>query len=373
MKIAFDAKRIFFNYSGLGNYSRNTLEILTSKNKELEFLLYTPKTRLHQDLKFMELYANIQVKTPTTLLSKLFNFLWRIHFINNQLEKDQVDIYHGLSNELPFGLKNKKIKSVVTIHDLIFLRYPFQYKLVDRIIYNIKSKYACNNADKIIAISEQTKNDIINYYGINPKKINVVYQSCHSEFKKEVSISFKDLIKEKYNLPTNFILYVGSIVERKNLLTILKSLVQLDKYELVVVGKGNEYKKKCEDFIKQYKLKDRVHFLNIEETTELAAIYQIASIMIYPSVFEGFGIPIIEALYSKTPVITTKGGCFSEAGGPSSIYIDPTNVSQLTDAILRIMNQKKLRCKMAQDGYKFVQKFSTQLISDKISKIYANL
>lgn len=373
MNIGYDAKRMFHNSSGLGNYSRTILKIMASSRTNFKFNLYTSKLKKQEDLSFIESNNNISIKTPSSSLAKLLPFFWRSFLVSKQAKQEAIEIYHGLSNELPFGLKKNGIKSVVTIHDLIFLRAPKQYAPIDRFIYDFKSKYACENADKIIAISEQTKNDIIHFYGIDPKKIEVIYQTCHQAFKKEASQTLKNNLKERYQLPKKFLLYVGSINERKNLLTILKVLRELPKHQLVVVGRGSSYKLKCDRFINKHQLQSQVHFLNITETEELAVIYQMANLMIYPSFFEGFGIPIIEALYSKTPVITSIGSCFAEAGGQNSIYIDPRDVNQLKNAIINVDKNKDLRKKMIQMGYTYVQKFSEESVSENINRLYSDL
>ena len=373
MKIGLDAKRIFHNHSGLGNYSRNTLQILASSQPDIHFHLYTPKIKVHEDVAFINCYKNIDTKTPNSFVHKIFKFLWRPYFILKQAQKDQIDIYHGLSNELPFGLKSRSMKKIVTIHDLIFLRFPNQYKLFDRIVYNFKSKYACKHADKVIAISEQTKNDIVKFYHINPEKIEVIYQSCNPIFKQKATETYKQKIKQKYQLPDQFLLYVGSINERKNLITLLQSLRELPEQELIVVGRGKKYKDQCVNYIEQEQLSNRVHLLDVADNEELAALYQLAYIMVYPSLFEGFGIPIIEALHSKTPVITSKGGCFPEAGGPHSIYIDPLNPKDIRDAVLKIQKNPKLRLEMIEKGYAHVQQFSEDSISNKTSTLYKTL
>ena len=373
MRIGFDAKRIFHNQSGLGNYSRDLVEIMANDHDDFDIHLYSPKRTNKQDLNKFNSQKNISIKKPSSFLAKLFPFLWRTFMLTKQARKENIEIFHGLSNELPIGLKRNGIKSVVTIHDLIFLRFPKQYKTIDRMIYRLKSKHACKNADKIIAISEQTKKDIIDFYGIHPEKIQVIYQSCHRIFKKQANDDIKNKVKEKHKLPSKFLLYVGSINERKNLLTILKTLLQLPSHRLVVVGKGKHYKKKCESYIKEHHLESQVLFLNIKETEDLAAIYQMANIMIYPSIFEGFGIPILEALYSKIPVITSEGGCFPEAGGPNSMYIDPNNEQQLKESILKIENNTNLRQEMILKGYSHAQQFSEASISEKITHLYKNL
>ena len=148
---------------------------------------------------------------------------------------------------IPIGLDKKGIPSVVTMHDLIFERYPLQYKWVDRMIYRKKFKYAIEHADQIIAISQQTKTDLIEFYQAPAEKISVCYQSCNPAFQQTISEIEKERIRNKYNLPAAYFLSVGSVIERKNLLTSCQALVQLKKEErlpLVVIGNGGAYKKR---------------------------------------------------------------------------------------------------------------------------------
>jgi glycosyltransferase involved in cell wall biosynthesis len=370
MKIGLDAKRIFHNHSGLGNYGRSTLQILAKDQPDSEFNLYTPKLTKHEEVGFVDTFKNVFTKTPSSSLHKLFKFLWRPFLVLIQAQRDEIDLYHGLSNELPFGLKWRSMKKVVTIHDLIFLRHPDQYKLLDRMVYNFKSKYACKKADKVIAISEQTKKDIVEFYGVQPNKIEVIYQSCHAIFKENADEKFLHQTKAKYQLPDEYLLYVGSINERKNLLTLLESLRHLPNEKLVVVGRGKTYKEKCLAFIQENHLSNRVFLLDVSQNNELAAIYQLADIMIYPSLFEGFGIPILEALYSKTPVITSQGSCFAEAGGSHTIYVNPTESKELKEAVLKIKKSPKLRQEMVDQGYAHAQKFSESYIAKTITSLY---
>ena len=138
-------------------------------------------------------------------------------------------------------------------------------------------------------------------------------------------------------------------------------------------GNGKEYKNKCQKYISDNNLQQRVTFLSGLELSEMAAIYQKADILIYPSIFEGFGLPILEALFCKTPVITTKGGCFSETGGPHSIYINPLSVSEITSSITKVKSDINLYNTMIEEGYKYAQNFSNEKIAQNLHKIYTSL
>jgi len=289
------------------------------------------------------------------------------------LVKDKIDIFHGLSHELPLGIDKTNIKTIVTIHDLIFLRYPHFFNAIDNKIYFQKFSHSCKKAHKIIAVSNQTKKDIVDFFNIDPKKIEVIYQGCNHVYKKTQSIELFNSLKNTHSLPDKYLLYVGSIEERKNLLTLLKCLKELPNQKLIIVGNGKEYKNKCLKFIKSNQLEKRITFLKHLSLNQLASIYQNAQMLVYPSLFEGFGIPIIEALFCKTPVITSKGGCFSEAGGSSSIYIDPTNIEEMKTAILSILNDQDKREKQIEKGFEHAQKFNDEAIAKKLMSTYLNL
>ncbi|HRH60276.1 MAG TPA: glycosyltransferase family 1 protein, partial [Chitinophagaceae bacterium] len=241
MNIAFDAKRAFSNTTGLGNYSRTLIQSLAAYYPQHEYFLCAPKLT---DAFPMYQYKNLHSVTPQKFPSNFFTSAWRSSWVKNDLKKLNVDLYHGLSHEVPVGIQKTNIKSVVTIHDLIFERYPEQYHPIDVFIYRRKFQYACRYADAIIAISEQTKKDIIEFYKISEEKITVCYQSCIAAFGEQAAASEKEKVKSKNGLPAEFFLYVGSVIERKNLLTICKALHALkDKLDipLVVIGDGDNY------------------------------------------------------------------------------------------------------------------------------------
>jgi len=369
MKIGFDAKRIYHNYTGLGNYSRDLVSVLAKYKKDNTYFLYNPKKKR---INRLENCINIKEVLPKSKFWKRYSSVWRQGPIVKQLNNDGIQIFHGLSGEIPRGLETTAIKSVVTIHDLIFMRYPKLYKFMERKIHLRKFLYAASHADVVIAISEQTKRDIIEFLGIEPNKIKVVYQGCHPVFKTELSSGFKKEIQEKLSLPANFILNVGTIEKRKNLKSLVNAIATLDVHLIVVGGKAAYYKEVLK-YIEKHNLEHKVTFLKNVELKELAALYQLADLFVYPSIFEGFGIPIIEALYSKTPVITSKGSCFSEAGGPGSIYVEATDVKALKNSIQKVLEDPILAENMVEKGYAFAQKFNDELIAENMMDVYKNL
>jgi glycosyltransferase involved in cell wall biosynthesis len=373
MRIGFDAKRAFLNNTGLGNYSRDAIRVLSHYYQDNKYFLYTPKEAENSRLSFLDSRTNTFIRTPQSLINKALTAYWRSKSIVRDLFTNKIDIYHGLSHELPLGIEKTNIKTVVTIHDLIFIRYPNLFRTIDRKIYYKKFKSACHRADKIIAVSQQTKQDIIDFFLIPEEKIEVVYQGCNKVFQDTIEGNKQKETQEKYNLPNDYLLCVGSIEERKNLLTLLKALKELPNQKLVVIGNGKGYKIKCLRFIAEHNLSNRVAFLNGLETEEMAAIYQSAQMLVYPSIFEGFGIPILEALFSKTPVITSKDGCFAEAGGPTTKYINPLSVNEMKEAILEIQNSTELQEQMIAKGFKYAQNFKDEKIAINLMKVYKDL
>ena len=369
MRIGFDAKRIYHNTTGLGNYGRDLVRILADFKPGNTYFLYNPKQkkidRLPKNKYLLE-------KLPSSNFWKFFSSIWRQGPIIKQLKNDKVEVFHGLSGELPIGIQKTNIKSVVTIHDLIFIRYPKLYSFFDQQIHVKKVKHAVKNADKVIAISEQTKRDIVEFLKVDAKKIEVVYQGCHKVFKEEASKKFKSEVIVKYNLPSEFILNVGTINERKNVLSLIKAIKNIET-PLVIVGGKTNYYQEIEEYILDNNLQSRIFIIEGLSLKELSALYQQSLLFVYPSIFEGFGIPIIEALYSKTPVITSTGSCFSEAGGPNSIYVQPKDINALTFQIEKVLSKKELKNTMIEKGYEFVQKFNDKNISDSFIKIYESL
>ncbi len=375
MKIGFDAKRAFSNFTGLGNYSRSTLKVLADHHPEHSYYLYNPRVPNEHQISFLDLphHADVHIRIPTTFFYELFSSAWRRFGILKDIKKDQLDIYHGLSHELPLGIEKIGIKSVVTIHDLIFLRYPEYYKVADRKIYEAKFKHACEVADKIVAISEQTKKDIIHFFNIKEEKIDVIYLSCADAFKVEAKQEQLQQIKNKYQLPDQFILTVGTIEKRKNALLIVKALQQIQKdVKLVIIGRATAYTEEIKTYADVHGLSDRIVFLHSINFEELPIFYHLANVFAFPSRYEGFGIPIIEALHCGTPVIAATGSCLEEAGGPSSLYVHPDDVNAFASSAKLLLQEGK-NSQRVEAGKLYVNKFSEENIANEYMKIYNEL
>ena len=307
--IGFDAKRIVRNGTGLGSYGRTLVNDLSKF--PLELRLYAPdegrpdlKSQVSDCKNIVFSVRKHHILGKKTPFSAIENAYWRSRGIVKDLKRDGVQLFHGLSGELPTGIKKSGIKSVVTIHDLIFLRHPEFYSPIDVKLYTWKFRKTLKEADHIIAISECTKRDILEYGGslVSEDKISLIYQSCSPRFTVSSNCA---TISELLGSGTHrYILSVGSIEARKNALLAIKALPYLPSdISLVLVGRHTKYTDKIISYAKTNNLDSRLHILHGVSDDKLPSLYAGAEAFVYPSVYEGFGIPIIEAISCGLPVI----------------------------------------------------------------------
>ncbi len=382
MNIGFDAKRAFHNGTGLGHYSRTLIRSLSRLYPDHQYYLFNPKPSPIFSLEG----PNLHEIRPTSFAARLFHPVWRSSWIKKDLKKSKIDLYHGLSHEIPVGIDQTDIKSVVTIHDLIHERFPQQYNPIDVRIYRRKFHYACIHADRVIAVSEQTKKDVVEFYKINENKTSVCYQSCNPSFGETISAEEKERVRKLYHLPSQFFLYVGSIIERKNLLNICKALFLLRNelmIPLVVIGDGGRYKQQVKDYILQNGVDQRIIFLSentaaknskeFQTAHDFPAIYQSALAMIYPSFFEGFGIPVLEALWSRLPVITSSTSCLPEVGGDAAFYVNPSSAEEIAHGMKRIHDDSAFAKNLTEKGWRQAQNFTPEKCASKVMDVYNGL
>ena len=336
MRIGYDAKRLFCNFTGLGNYSRNNIVALRELFPGNDYVLFTPKVRVNDVTRpFLDM-EGVEVKTPETLVK---GGLWRTCLLSGLLAKEHIDVFHGLSHELPFGIDRSGVASVVTIHDVAFKTFPQMYHWHDRQIYDLKMRYACRHADRIVAISESTKHDVMRFYGVEESKIDVVYQPVQDIYYTPMRRDEAQTLVQAFapGLPHEFMLYVGSVNSRKNLLGIVKAMERIpveSRLPLVIVGNGREYKLQVEQFIAEHGMEKYFFWLsNLKDNHQLQALYTLALVFLYPSFYEGFGLPVVEALLSGCPVVTSNISSLPEAGGDASALVNPSSDEEIADAI----------------------------------------
>ncbi len=368
MKIGFDAKRAFNNNTGLGNYSRYIISSLVKAFPEHEYLLYTPKVQ-ERFKDFVQ--GGVEIGQPKGL-AKRFGSVWRSMLLGRRVARDGVDIYHGLSHELPYDINKGNVKTVLTMHDLIFVRYPELYKPFDRKLYFKKYFKSCQLADSIIAISEQTRQDVHTFFGVPLENMKVHYQDCLPMFQQEITEATKQQVRKKYGFEKEFILCVGTVEKRKNQLNLIKAFRALEdnKLELVIVGRPTAYRTELDAYVQEHGLSNRVRFITDADFIDFPAIYASAKLFVYPSIFEGFGIPIIEAQNCGVPVITSTGSCFSEAGGDSALYADPNRYEDLLEQMKKVLADEDLAKKMSEGGKQNVLRFRPEVTMPQLMEVY---
>lgn len=370
MKIGYDAKRAVNNNTGLGNYSRLVIDTVAASGDD-SLMLYAPRLRNNRRLMPLLERENVTVCLPDTGFGRRFPSLWRSRGITRQLQRDGIELFHGLSNELPLDIASSGIPSVVTIHDVIFRHYPECYKFIDRKIYDYKFRKAARNATRVIAISECTRRDIIDFYGIDPDKIDVVYQGCDPQFAMPVDHSRADDVMKRYGIDRPYIIGVGTVEQRKNQLLTIKALRALpDDIIAVIVGRRTRYAADIDRYISRYGLGARVKFIENADFVDFPALYSRALLSSYPSRFEGFGIPVIESLSVGTPVIIASGSCLEEAAGPEAPVVDPDDVDAFVGYALEIIDNHDCRCRLVEAGRKHIARFSRQNFADGLRASY---
>lgn len=365
MTITYDAKRAYHNRRGLGNYSRDLIRLMTQFAPENTYNLLNPSVKNSIALPYA---TDINEITPSGLWQCIPS-LWRSFGCINSIKELHTDIYHGLSGELPYGIHKPGCRKIVTIHDAIFMRNPQQYSATYRQTFLQKCRYACRAADTIVAISEQTKRDCIRYFGADEQKIQVIYQGCNNRFRKTVSPEERKQVLQQYDLPEQYLLYIGAIEPNKNICNLIRALhhAKID-LPLLIVSLPSKYAENITALAKELKVKTEIRY-NIP-FTDFPAIYQQAHAFALMSYFEGFGIPVLEAVCSHTPVIAASGSCLEETGGDAALYAKPDDIENIAEQLKLVINDQTTRNRLIKASDAQAAKFTDQAIADRLLQLY---
>lgn len=335
--IGYDAKRAFCNGTGLGNYSRGVIAGAVGSGA-VDAVLYTPYAKVRYAC-WAEDLPHVRVKMPQGLW-RCMPAVWRSLAGPQRVKADGVQVYHGLSHELPKGLPRRILK-IVTMHDLIVWRYPQYFTPFDRMAYRMKQRHACRVADVVVAISEQTKRDLIALMGIPEEKIKVVYQTCDEMFWRGERATWNvESVREKYSLPDKYVVCVGTIEDRKNQMCAIRAVRQLPKgIGLVMVGRPRgEYGQKV-----MKEADEQIRIVTDADFADFPALYAGAVASVYMSRFEGFGIPVLESMCCGTPVVTSGVSSMPEAGGDAALYADPDDSEAVAAHLLKLATDEGFR------------------------------
>lgn len=362
LTIGYDAKRAARNLTGLGNYSRYTIAAMSALYPRNRYLLYSPTPAYTPRLRPLLDQPGVELRYPQGALWRRMGALWRSLELTPCLLEDGVNLYHGLSNELPLNISASGLPSVVTIHDVIWRRVPGDYSWADRRLYDFKYGRSARAATRVIAISERTKADVVNDFGVDPAKIDVIYQGIDPIFDQPATLEHKQAVQEKYSLPLRFILSVGTVQSRKNQLLAARALRTLPAdVKLVIAGRRQSaYAREIDAYVARHGLSGRVMWLEGVPFDDLPALYALASVTAYPSRYEGFGLPVVESIACGTPVIAATGSCLEEAGGEGAVYVNPDDTDAFAAAAADIIESSYRRERMARLGRQHIRRFSAR-------------
>ena len=369
MVIGYDAKRAFCNRTGLGNYSRGVIAgvLRVARDNDTRAMLYTPYAEPSFDDYFADM-PHAVVRQPQGLWRCMPN-LWRTLAPAQHVYLDDVQLYHGLSHELPLFLP-AEMRKVVTMHDLIVRRYPHYFSLFDRVIHRIKQRHACRVADIVVAISEQTKRDLIDLMHVPEEKIRVIYQSCEPQFWQPVSDAQVAAVREKYGLPERYIVSIGTVEERKNQLCTIEAMKQLpDDMALVIVGRPRgAYGRRVAAAAGR-----RVRMLSGVAFADFPALYAGAVASVYMSRFEGFGIPVLESICCDCPVVTSNVSSMPEAGGDAALYAAPDDADAVAAHLIHLASDAAFRQQCIKKGRAWRTRFSPEVVAQQMLDLYRSL
>ncbi|PIP28170.1 MAG: glycosyl transferase family 1 [Candidatus Moranbacteria bacterium CG23_combo_of_CG06-09_8_20_14_all_35_22] len=363
MKICIDARCLMEGrMTGVEEYTRQLLSHIFLIDKKNEYVLFLNSWKeIKTDFRWLEKYPNVKIKKfnfPNKLLNLMFWYLGWPRIDRLVGESDAV-----FSPNIIFGNVSAKTKSVITIHDLSFFRHS-EYFSPKRKWWHIfiNSKKICRRADKIIAVSQSTKNDLIDLYKINPEKITVIPSAVPDNF-CIISRNDKKLIevKEKFNLPYKFILFFGTIEPRKNIAGLIKAFNLLQaqgaEYKLVIAGEKGWMNEEIYGEIEKSPFREKIQVINSVPDEDKVFLYNLASLFVYPSFFEGFGFPPLEAMRCGVPVIASNNSSLPEVSGGGAILIDPDKPDEIFLAMKEILENPELKENLIKKGLERSREF----------------
>ena len=372
MIIGYDAKRAFLNRTGLGNYSRMVVGEVLRNHTDVWAVLYTPSIR-SEYYHYFDGLVKVELRRPSRLW-RFVPWLWRTAGFSRKLAHNHIMLYHGLSNELPLSVP-AGMKQVVTMHDLASIRFPQQFNWFDRHVHRHKQRYACRRADMVVAVSEQTRRDVMELLHVPPERVRVIYQSCDPIFWQPPAAGAVEAARKRYGLPRRYAICVGTIEERKNQLAVVRAMQHVDAgVGLVIVGKRRgKYASAVDKEIAQRGLADRVQVIDNARFADFPALYAGAVASVYVSWFEGFGIPVLESLCCDTPVITSRLSSMPEAGGEAALYVDPGDEYAIASHLNRLASDEAFRSEAVARGRVQRERFAPKVIADQMYALYCEL
>lgn len=349
MVIGYDGSRVFTaNRSGTENYSYQLLKALAKIDKQNNYIVYT-RPFINDTavalMKFPGSFKVVEIPWPR---------FWTQGGLAQQTFKDPLDVLFVPAHTLPL-IRKPGLKTVVTVHDLGSEYLPSMHQLKQRIYLSFMQRKQLKGTTKIIAVSNATKMDLVKRVEISPKKIEVVYEGFDKKLFKPVNHAKRGKVD---TLADNYFLFVGTVQPRKNLERVIRAFgVLCNNLNLVIAGSKGWLSEEIYGLPKKLGIEKRVKFLGYVSDKDLQALYSGAIALVFPSLFEGFGLPILEAQACGCPVITSNISSMPEVAGKGAILVDPYNVDEIANAMIEVMDEK-VRSKLIEAGFENIKRFS---------------
>jgi len=386
MRIGIDVRPLLQNYHrfrGIGYYTYNLIRNIGKIDTENEYILFASENANGVDLNIMhnkfwkEEYQTPRIKKPVRLANHL-QWLWDRLFLPRVISNSKIDIFHATdNNSIPIS---HSCKVIATIYDLIPCIFPKHYfnslKTLDLRYNYYRQLAAAKKSAMIITISEYSKKDIMRILHVSEEKIKVIYLAANEKFKPIKDNQILEKVKAKYNINRPFALYVGGFDYRKNVERLIKSFYlfsqqSTEDLQLVIGGCiGNKIALELKQLISLLNLKEKIVLPGFIADRDLPAMYSAAELLIFPSLYEGFGLPVLEAMACGTPVICSNTSSLSEVAGDAAILVNPYDEEEIAQAMKRVLSNPDLREKMKRKGLERAKLFSWEQTAKKTLKVY---
>jgi len=379
MKIGIDIRTLMdAEYSGVPEYTLNLIKEILRLDSNNEYkLFYNSFTNLENRIPKFE-GSNVKI-IKTSYPNKIFNYGFQ-----KILDRPKIDEFMDVDvfflPHMNFVSLSRDVKKIIAIHDLSFLRYPDFFSWRKNIWHKIVNiKKLLDNFDVVVAVSENTKKDLIELCGVKPEKIKVIYSAIDKDYKKIEDQEKLAKIKSKYNLPEKFILFLATLEPRKNVDGLIQAFdkfqekhSEFENYKLIIVGGKGWRGRKIFEAWQKAKNKDKINFLGYIERNDKKYLYNLASLFVYPSFYEGFGFPPLEAIASGAPVISSNSSSLPEILKDNAILINPYDISEISEAIYQMISHDRLRKKISGKALDYARNFSWEKTAREYIDLFLN-
>jgi glycosyltransferase involved in cell wall biosynthesis len=364
MRVAIDARKL--HDFGIGTYTRNLLRHLARLDRESEYVLLCHQPDLGVATEYGPNFRTVLEPSPNYSLREQIHVPWVLH-------RERPDVFHAPHYVLPPAAT---CRSVVTIHDCIHLMFP-QY-LPNRFAHayaRASMWMAVRRSHRILTVSEASKRDIMHFFDVRPEKIVVVYNAIDERFRTPPSEEHVARVRERYQLDRGFVLYVGNIKPHKNLVRLIESYDQLrrrgfEDLKLLIIGDEISKLPALRRAVHTHKLHKHVRFLGYLPDETLAVLYRLAAVFVFPSLYEGFGLPPLEAMACGTPVVTSNLSSMPEVTGDAAVLVDPYDVDSIVDGMERVLRDPALSAQLRAKGIARAREFSWERSVARTHELY---